>query len=182
MDSTPGNRFTTGAAARPEAALAFALLYVVLGLVGRSTTIEGTPFGLVWPAGGVAVLWFLVRGARALSVDTGLGLSICRRSFSRHGGTIVARDNPAGPSSPKAVHWIVVDRPTVRAAVQRREGERATGLAAAPVVNRSPTSGPLPVLVVVRGEVLVVGARAAAPTAAPWPGVRRSAGRRGPAG
>ena len=34
MDSTPGNRFTTGAAARPEAVLAFALLYVVLGLVG----------------------------------------------------------------------------------------------------------------------------------------------------
>ena len=70
MDSTRGNRFTSGAAARPEAVLAFALLYVVLGLVGRSTTIEGTPFGLVWPAGGVAVLWFLVRGARALSVDT----------------------------------------------------------------------------------------------------------------
>lgn len=69
-ESAPGGRFGPGPAARPEAVLAFALLYVVLGLVGRSTTIEGTPFGLVWPAGGVAVLWFLVRGAQARSVDT----------------------------------------------------------------------------------------------------------------
>ncbi len=59
-----------------KAALGYALLYVSLGFVGRSTTIDGTTFALIWPAGGVAVLWFLVRGARILSVDTVL-LAAC---------------------------------------------------------------------------------------------------------
>ena len=40
------------------------------GFVGRSTIVEGTSFGLIWPAGGVAVLWFLVRGAGAASAST----------------------------------------------------------------------------------------------------------------
>ncbi len=54
----------------------FALLYLALGFVARSTVVEGTTFSLVWPAGGVAVLWFLVRNAGLLSVDTGL-LAAC---------------------------------------------------------------------------------------------------------
>lgn len=54
----------------------FALLYLALGFLGRSTLVEGTTFALVWPAGGVAVLWFLVRNAGLLSVDTGV-LAAC---------------------------------------------------------------------------------------------------------
>lgn len=56
--------------------VALVLLYVALGLAGRSTVIEGTTLALVWPAGGVAVLWFLLRAARPLSVDTAL-LAAC---------------------------------------------------------------------------------------------------------
>lgn len=48
----------------------FVLLYVALGFAGRATLIHDTAFALIWPAGGVAVLWFLVRGARMLSLDT----------------------------------------------------------------------------------------------------------------
>jgi PAS domain S-box-containing protein len=54
----------------------FALLYVALGLAGRSAISDGTTFALIWPAGGVAVLWFLVRDVRPLSVDT-LVLAAC---------------------------------------------------------------------------------------------------------
>ncbi|MBB6629549.1 MASE1 domain-containing protein [Nocardioides sp. KIGAM211] len=51
---------------------AFVLLYVALGFAGRATLFDGTTFALVWPAGGAAVLWFLVRGAGARSLDTAL--------------------------------------------------------------------------------------------------------------
>lgn len=51
-------------------ALPFAALYVGLGLLGRETVIDGTSLALVWPAAGMALLWFLLRGARPLSLDT----------------------------------------------------------------------------------------------------------------
>src|SRR5512141_509209 len=72
----PGIKKRPRAQSGIQAALGFALLYVSLGFVGRSTIIDGTTFALIWPAGGVAVLWFLVRGARTLSVDTVL-LAAC---------------------------------------------------------------------------------------------------------
>jgi PAS domain S-box-containing protein len=43
--------------------------FVGAALLGRSTIPEGTHFGLIWPAGGVAVLWLLLTRARPLSVD-----------------------------------------------------------------------------------------------------------------
>lgn len=51
-------------------ALPFAALYVGLGLLGRETVIDGTSLALVWPAAGMALLWFLLRGAGPLSLDT----------------------------------------------------------------------------------------------------------------
>ena len=61
----------------------FVLLYVVLGYAGRSRLADGAAFTLVWPAGGIAVLWFLVRGARPLSLDTAvLAASVLGVSFA----------------------------------------------------------------------------------------------------
>lgn len=54
--------------------LAMAGAYVGLALLSR-TKLEGR-VSLVWPPGGVAILWFLVRGARLRSVDTAV-LSGC---------------------------------------------------------------------------------------------------------
>lgn len=38
---------------------AFTLLYVVAAFLGRATAVEGQSLSLVWPAAGVAVIWFL---------------------------------------------------------------------------------------------------------------------------
>jgi signal transduction histidine kinase len=72
----PGSVQLPGAKPTPGTVLGLALGYVVLGLGGRATIVDGTTFALIWPAAGVAVLWFLVRGARAVSVDTAL-LALC---------------------------------------------------------------------------------------------------------
>ena len=62
---TPGT-----AAASLAMLLAFVVAYVAAAFLGRLTTFGGTPFALIWPAAGVAVLWFLLRGARAVSLDS----------------------------------------------------------------------------------------------------------------
>lgn len=50
--------------------LLFAALFVVVGLLGRTTVLEGSSFALVWPAAGMALLWFLLRDARPIGLDT----------------------------------------------------------------------------------------------------------------
>ncbi|WP_244928654.1 ATP-binding protein [Nocardioides sp. W7] len=50
-------------------AVSFATLYVVAGLLGRATVIDGTSLALVWPAAGLPLLWFLLRGAGLRSID-----------------------------------------------------------------------------------------------------------------
>jgi signal transduction histidine kinase len=55
---------------RPWAVLPFAALYVGVGMLGRTTVLDGTALALVWPAAGLALLWFLLRGARLVSLDT----------------------------------------------------------------------------------------------------------------
>jgi signal transduction histidine kinase len=50
----------------------FVVAYVVLGLRGRATIIDGTELATIWPAAGVAVLWLMVRRAAPLSLDTAL--------------------------------------------------------------------------------------------------------------
>src|SRR4051812_325286 len=54
----------------PLAAVGLALGYVALGLLGRATVPDDSPFALIWPATGFGVLWFLLRGARMASLDT----------------------------------------------------------------------------------------------------------------
>lgn len=56
----------------PWVALACAGVYLVAGWIGRTTVLEGTSLALVWPAAGVPLLWFLLRGASARSVDVPL--------------------------------------------------------------------------------------------------------------
>ncbi|MFC4786227.1 ATP-binding protein [Nocardioides sp. MAHUQ-72] len=66
----PGSVTRPGTRPTLTTALGFVLVYVVLGFVGRATTVDGETFALVWPAGGLAVLWFLVRGAGLRSIDS----------------------------------------------------------------------------------------------------------------
>lgn len=56
----------------PWVAFAFAGCYLLAGALGRTTVLEGTSLSLVWPAAGVPLLWFLLRGATARSIDTPL--------------------------------------------------------------------------------------------------------------
>ncbi|GAA1476292.1 phosphate regulon sensor histidine kinase PhoR [Nocardioides aestuarii] len=44
--------------------------FTVAALVGRLTVLDGGSFAMVWPAAGVALVWFVLRGARPLGVDT----------------------------------------------------------------------------------------------------------------
>lgn len=55
---------------RPWVTLAFALAYLLAGLLGRQAVLDGTTFALVWPAAGVAVLWLLVQRSGPFSLDT----------------------------------------------------------------------------------------------------------------
>lgn len=52
--------------------LAFALVYVLAGFLGRATIVDDGSMSLVWPAGGVAVLWFLRQGRETRWLDVGL--------------------------------------------------------------------------------------------------------------
>ena len=49
--------------------LAGAAAYAAAALLGRLTMAEGTSLALFWPASGVLLLWFLLRGVRPLSTD-----------------------------------------------------------------------------------------------------------------
>lgn len=52
---------------------AFTALYVVAGLAGRATAVDEGSLSLVWPATGVAVLWFLTLAGKAeVAVSAGL--------------------------------------------------------------------------------------------------------------
>src|SRR6476469_3018591 len=66
----PARGWRLSAGTGPGVVGGFAVVVVALGLIGRATIIEGAPFGSIWPAGGIAVLWFLVRHPRLLSVDS----------------------------------------------------------------------------------------------------------------
>ena len=61
---------------RPLQTLGFAVVYVVLVVVGRATVLPGGTVALVWPAAGVAVLWLLAerpdRQVRVLALVGGL--------------------------------------------------------------------------------------------------------------
>lgn len=52
--------------------LAFAVLYVLAGVLGRATVVDDRTLALVWPAAGVAVLWFLLQGRQTRWLDIGL--------------------------------------------------------------------------------------------------------------
>jgi signal transduction histidine kinase len=65
----PGDRKQERALVSPGVAIGFAGLIVVLALA-RWSTFEAPGFADVWPGGGLAVLWLLLRGARVLSLDT----------------------------------------------------------------------------------------------------------------
>lgn len=63
-----------GAAASPwrrgwPQRLGFALAFAVAGHLGRLTIVDGQSLSLVWPAAGVAVLWFLLGRARPWGPD-----------------------------------------------------------------------------------------------------------------
>ncbi|HEY0951452.1 ATP-binding protein [Nocardioides sp.] len=52
------------------AAVGLAVLLTLLAVVSRQPTLDSPGFATVWPAGGIPVLWFLVRGAGVRSPDT----------------------------------------------------------------------------------------------------------------
>jgi hypothetical protein len=65
----PGDRKQPHALVRPGAAVGLAGLIVVLAVLSaRSTDTPG--YAHVYPAGGLPILWLLLRGARVTSVDT----------------------------------------------------------------------------------------------------------------
>lgn len=55
---------------RPATSVGFAVAYLAAGFLGRQAVLDGGTFAVVWPAAGVAILWFLVQGARPWSLDT----------------------------------------------------------------------------------------------------------------
>ena len=65
----PGDRELARALVRPAAAVAFAALYLALALLSREAPGVAVD-SLVRPAGGIAVLWLLLRQAGTFSVDT----------------------------------------------------------------------------------------------------------------
>ena len=64
----PGH-LARGAAACAECCIG-AAAFALAAYVGRLTVVDGTSLSLVWPASGVAVLWFLLRGVGPLSWDS----------------------------------------------------------------------------------------------------------------
>ncbi|WP_284534039.1 ATP-binding protein [Nocardioides sp. T2.26MG-1] len=53
-------------------AVGLAGCWVLFALIVREPALDSPGFATVWPAGGVAALWFLLRAARPLSIDTAL--------------------------------------------------------------------------------------------------------------
>ncbi len=72
LDKGVTKRTTEWSRAGPIWIPVFIAAFILLGLRGRATIIEGTDLATIWPAAGVAVLWLMVRGAAPLSVDTAL--------------------------------------------------------------------------------------------------------------
>ncbi len=66
----PGDREQPRARAHPGAAFGLAGSLVLLAFVAREPALDSPGFATVWPAGGIPVLWFMLRGARVLSSDT----------------------------------------------------------------------------------------------------------------
>ncbi len=64
----PGDR--VGPRARPGAAFGLAGCLVLLAVIARQPALDSPGFATVWPGGGIAVLWFVLRGARLRSLDT----------------------------------------------------------------------------------------------------------------
>jgi signal transduction histidine kinase len=110
-----------------------ALKYVAPGAAPRVTVsgrTDGTGFvvlriadqGIGLPAGEHERIFEEFHRAHAGGYDgTGLGLSICRRIVARHGGTIVARDNPAGRGTVFELTLPAADAVVVR---RRQPGDR----------------------------------------------------------
>jgi signal transduction histidine kinase len=67
----PGDRSVDRALMHPGAAMGFAGGYVALAFLARDSVGPGFD-SVAWPAGGVSILWLLVRQARVLSIDTAL--------------------------------------------------------------------------------------------------------------
>ncbi len=68
----PGDRVGLRVRIHLGAAVGLAGTMVLLSVVARQPTLDSPGFATAWPAGGIAVLWFVLRGARTLSVDTAL--------------------------------------------------------------------------------------------------------------
>lgn len=66
----PGDRKTPHAIVGPVGAACFAGALVVLATITGSSGYDGPGFSVGLPTGGAAVLWFLLRGVRVVSVET----------------------------------------------------------------------------------------------------------------
>ena len=104
-------------AAAPQRAFAWMLVgaaaYFLLGLLGRATIQEGEVLSLVWPAAGVAALWFSAGDRRTWPSDVA-ALSIATFVInSVTGATIRARRRRTGSRSGPGTSngcsgWIVI--------------------------------------------------------------------------
>lgn len=73
----PGDRKTPRAIVGPGATVGFAGLLVVLALATNATDYTGPGFSTAMPTGGIAVLWFLLRGVRLVSPELLLLPAVC---------------------------------------------------------------------------------------------------------
>jgi PAS domain S-box-containing protein len=65
-----GDRVEPRSGAHPGAAFGLAGCLVLLAAIARQPALDSPGFATVWPGGGLAVLWLLLRGAGLLSIDT----------------------------------------------------------------------------------------------------------------
>jgi signal transduction histidine kinase len=73
----PGDRKQPHALIPPGAAVGFAGLVAVLALAARSADYQAPGFATAIPVGGLAVLWFLLRGVRPVSVESAALIAVC---------------------------------------------------------------------------------------------------------
>ena len=66
----PGDRKTPHAVVRPGWAVGFAGVFVLLAVATSRSGYEAPGFGTALPTGGLAILWFLLRGVRIVSLET----------------------------------------------------------------------------------------------------------------